>query len=239
MDYAVTFDLWNTLIRERCYNQAAERLSANMGRILVTAGHDIEGDKLAGIIEECRKMVMARQVDEGLDMIPEEQLAWILGRAGLRPRGQVVGELLEYYTSARGRDEILVVEGAKATLRILAQRYRLALICNTGRTPGRVVRPWLADAGLCEYLQVLIFSNEEKIAKPNPNIFLKTLGELGVEPGRAAHIGDDPRTDLKGALAAGVLPIWFNSGSRENIPEGVPEVQQLSELPALLASIWN
>ena len=119
MDYAVTFDLWNTLIWERHHDQVANRLSANMGRVLTAAGYGIEKDQLSGIIEECRQMVMARQVKEGLDILPEEQLYWILGRVGLAPTGRVVKELLEYYTSVRDRGEILIMEGAEAVLEVL------------------------------------------------------------------------------------------------------------------------
>ncbi|NLP18275.1 MAG: HAD family hydrolase [Firmicutes bacterium] len=239
MDYAVTFDLWNTLIWERHHDQVANRLSANMGRVLTAAGYGIEKDQLSGIIEECRQMVMARQVKEGLDILPEEQLYWILGRVGLAPTGRVVKELLEYYTSVRDRGEILIMEGAEAVLEVLARKYRLALICNTGRTPGRVIRPWLAAAGLSKYLQVLTFSNELGIAKPNPDIFFQTLEKLGAVPERAAHIGDDPRTDVKGARSAGMVPIWFNSRQREDAPPEARQVQHLDRLAGLLKSIWD
>ncbi|NLJ34070.1 MAG: HAD family hydrolase [Firmicutes bacterium] len=238
MDYAVTFDLWNTLIYEKHYDQAADRLAKNLGRVLAAAGPSIREDRLAAIIEECRQMVMARQVKEGLDILPEEQLYWILGRAGLTPTGELTGELMGYYTSARGRGEILVMEQAGEVLAVLAEKYRLALICNTGRTPGRVIRPWLAAAGLSKYLQVLTFSNELGIAKPNRDIFTRTLGELGAVAERAAHIGDDPRTDVKGALTAGMVPIWFTSGQEGDAPQGVWRVQHLSQLPGLLESIW-
>lgn len=239
MDYAVTFDLWNTLIWERCHDQVADRLAANMGRVLAAAGYGIEGDQLAKVIVECRQMVMARQVKEGLDILPQEQLYWILGRAGLAPTGLVIKELLEYYTSVRDRGEILIMEGAKTVLGILAPKYRLALICNTGRTPGQVIRPWLTAAGLSKYLRVLTFSNELGIAKPNPDIFSQTLKKLGVVPERAAHIGDDPRTDVKGARWAGMIPIWFNSRQRDDVPPEVRRVQHLDQLPALLKSIWD
>lgn len=238
MDYAVTFDLWNTLIYEKHYDQAADRLAKNLGRVLAAAGPSIREDRLAAIIEECRQMVMARQVKEGLDILPEEQLYWILGRAGLTPTGELTGELMGYYTSARGRGEILVMEQAGEVLAVLAEKYRLALICNTGRTPGRVIRPWLAAAGLSKYLQVLTFSNELGIAKPNRDIFTRTLGELGAVAERAAHIGDDPRTDVKGALTAGMVPIWFTFGQEGDAPPGVWRVQHLSQLPGLLESIW-
>ena len=238
MVYAVTFDLWNTLLYERNHDQVADRLAREFSEILTEAGYSIEEARLAQIFRECRDMVMGRQVKEGLDMTPEEQLAWSLGRAGLALTGQVAEELLELYTSARGREEVLVMDGAVETLAKLAEKYRLALICNTGRTPGRVIRPWLEERGLSRYLQVLTFSNEHRIAKPNPRIFRQTLEELGAVPERAAHIGDDPRTDLKGARATGMVPLWFNPTGREDGPDWAHQVRHLADLPALLEEIW-
>ncbi|HHW91457.1 MAG TPA: HAD family hydrolase [Firmicutes bacterium] len=239
MVYAVTFDLWNTLLYERNHERVADRLAEDLGGILAGAGYSIEETRLAQFIRECRAMVMRRQVDEGLDMAPEEQLAWILGRAGAAPTGQVAEKLLEFYTTARGGEEIRVMDGAVDTLRELAREYRLALICNTGRTPGKVIRPWLKEKGLNRYLEVLTFSNEQRIAKPNPRIFLHTLKQLGAVPERAAHVGDDPRTDLKGARTTGMIPVWFNPTGREDGPDWAYQVQRLSDLPALLAEIWT
>lgn len=183
-------------------------------------------------------MVMRRQVEEGLDLAPEEQLTWVLGRLGVAASGWLA-ELLELYTSGRAGADIRVMEGARETLAQLAQRYRLALICNTGRTPGRVIRRWLEFHGLSPYLEVLTFSNELGIAKPNPEIFLYTLKQLGIPPEGAAHIGDDPRTDLKGARTTGMVPIWFNPRQREDGPAWAYQVQRLPDLPAVLAEIWG
>jgi FMN hydrolase / 5-amino-6-(5-phospho-D-ribitylamino)uracil phosphatase len=48
-----------------------------------------------------------------------------------------------------------------------------------------------------------VTSAEVGAAKPSPAPFLTALERLGVEPGRALHIGDHPK-DKDGAAAAGM-----------------------------------
>ena len=47
----------------------------------------------------------------------------------------------------------------------------LGVISNTGRTPGRVLRQLLADAGLLQHFAVLAFSDERGVRKPAAAMF--------------------------------------------------------------------
>jgi putative hydrolase of the HAD superfamily len=73
-----------------------------------------------------------------------------------------------------------------------------------------VVSNW--DIGLAEHLErigiahlfsTVVTSAEAGAAKPNPAAFRLALGRLGVEPGRALHVGDEGE-DAEGAAAAGM-----------------------------------
>ena len=44
-------------------------------------------------------------------------------------------------------------------------------------------------------------------AKPRPEIFERAVETLGVAPSEILHIGDNERTDVRGALAAGLRAI--------------------------------
>lgn len=59
----------------------------------------------------------------------------------------------------------------------------------------------LAEAGI--ELEVAVSCAEASAAKPDPAIFAVALDRLGVEPGRALHVGDTAE-DEKGARAAGL-----------------------------------
>ncbi len=102
------------------------------------------------------------------------------------------------------------VEHADETLAALsAANIRLGLVCDTGFTPGRVVRRLLEDAGLCDYLEVLCFSDEVGVPKPGNEIFAKALAELGARPPEAIHVGDLKRTDIAGAHDMGMHAARF------------------------------
>ena len=59
-------------------------------------------------------------------------------------------------------------------------------------------------AGLGLDFDAIVTCGETGVRKPDPRIFLEALGRLGVEPGRALHVGDSPHTDGVGAAAAGI-----------------------------------
>ena len=76
--------------------------------------------------------------------------------------------------------------------------------------PLAVVSNW--DVGLAEHLErigaahlfsAIVTSAEAGAAKPDPEVFRVALERLGVDPGRALHVGDEPE-DEEGAAAAGM-----------------------------------
>src|SRR5207248_9104590 len=70
---------------------------------------------------------------------------------------------------------------------------------------GRVLRRVLERHGLLGWFDATVFSNEYGRVKPDPSIFHHTLGLLGgVEPARAAHVGDLEELDVDGAHNAGM-----------------------------------
>lgn len=99
--------------------------------------------------------------------------------------------------------EVRALEGAHQALSRLADAgVRRGLICDTGFSPGRVVRQLLDRVGLLELLEVTIFSDEIGAPKPDPAVFRAALDGLGVSAADAVHVGDLRRSDIAGARAA-------------------------------------
>jgi len=129
--------------------------------------------------------------------------------------------------------------GARVALETLAaEGVRLAVVSNTMRTPGEVVRQVLAQSELLPLFQVLTFSDECGIRKPAPAIFRLTLEALGVPPEDAVHVGDDPILDVEGARDAGLRVIQVTPDGRATAPVK-PDVviRHLGELPAALGQL--
>jgi putative hydrolase of the HAD superfamily len=92
--------------------------------------------------------------------------------------------------------------------------------------PAAVVSNWdwslrrtLAALGV--EVDAIVTCGETGVRKPDPRIFLEALGRLGVEPGRALHVGDTADTDGAGAAAAGIdariVDRTGRSGGRDTI----------------------
>lgn len=89
-----------------------------------------------------------------------------------------------------------VLPGVADTLeRLRSLGLELAVVANWDLTLRRL----LEEIGLTEYFRAVVHAS----GKPSPDGVLRALRELGVEPARALHIGDDEVDELA-ARAAGV-----------------------------------
>ena len=92
------------------------------------------------------------------------------------------------------------VAGAVETLeRLRGQCLPLAVVANW----DCALHGHLAGLGLDRFFDVVVTSAEAGAPKPDPAPFRLALARLGVEPGRALHVGDEP-ADEAGARAAGM-----------------------------------
>jgi len=74
--------------------------------------------------------------------------------------------------------------------------------------------------------------------KPVATYFETALGELDVDPGRAAMVGDDVVNDVGGAQAVGIVGVLVRTGKfrPDDVDRGSPDavVDSLADVPALL-----
>src|SRR3989441_6778616 len=84
----------------------------------------------------------------------------------------------------------------------LARRYRLGILSNFYGNLARVCD----DAGIRSFFDALVDSAEVGWTKPDPRIFQRALGALGVSASAATFIGDSLPRDMAGAAAVGVRP---------------------------------
>jgi putative hydrolase of the HAD superfamily len=148
-----------------------------------------------------------------------------------------IGKLTQEFELASTETGVDAVDGARETLAALREaNIRLGLVCDTGFTPGSVVRTLLDDNGLLEYLEVLCFSDEVGVPKPGAEIFNKALAELGVHPPEAVHVGDLKRTDIAGAHDFGMKAVRFRGvhDDKSDAPEARVVIDRHEEMLELL-----
>jgi len=88
-------------------------------------------------------------------------------------------------------------------------RIRMGVVSNTSFSQA-TIRHELSKHGLADLLPVHVVSAEYAVRKPNPLIFEAAAGLLGLPCHEIWFVGDRLDTDIAGASAAGMNPIWFS-----------------------------
>jgi FMN phosphatase YigB (HAD superfamily) len=236
---AVTFDFWNTLfvavragdVRIRQIKMALERNGhADFGVEVI--GHAMslawqEWDRVW--VQERRTFgaeewvdLLLRELQVTLDRSEQESLVHKMAISGMEANPPPV-------------------DGLKGILPYLADSYRLGVICDTGLSPGWMLRDWMETHGILRYFSQQTFSDELGVSKPHPEAFLFTLARLGVSARQAVHVGDYPRTDIAGAKAVGMRAIRFKGvvdWTDDEQAKADAEIQSYDELAPLLVK-WS
>jgi putative hydrolase of the HAD superfamily len=226
----VTFDCWGTLIVDARADLArAQRVEA-IGAIC--------GVEEAGRAEALLNEAWAVHFDHwvaGRQWGSGGMASWIAERT-LGGTDGVATRLTEAFEEAALRTGIGVVDAAEETLASLKESgYAIALVCDTGFTPGRVVRRLFAQHDLPGHIDAWAFSDEVGVPKPAQAMFEAALGAAGGRPG--VHVGDLRRTDVAGARGAGLSSVRFTGvwDDTSDLLDADVVIQDLRELAGLLS----
>lgn len=135
-------------------------------------------------------------------------------------------------------EEEVLYPDAVSCLKALHSRFSIGIIAN--QPLGTADR--MEKMGLAPYLDRIISSAEEGLAKPDPAIFRLALERAGCRPEQAVMIGDRLDNDIAPAKQLGMTTIWVKQGfgglSTPRTPEETPDftVESLSDIPALFDS---
>jgi putative hydrolase of the HAD superfamily len=236
----VTFDFWQTLLADTPASGAAAnalRLSG-VGAVLRRAGQSYAPSALEAA--DLRALARLNAIwAEQRDIPPPEQVGIYLAALDpALPRALSDADLAavaEAYANPVLTHAPVVAAGAVDAIRSLAAAgLTLAIISNTGRTPGTTLRRLLAGAGVLDAFRVFSFSDEVGARKPAAEIFHRTLAAAGCAPGVAVHVGDDPVNDVAGARAVGMRAVHYVPGGGPVAEGADAAARHFGELAALL-----
>jgi len=236
---AVTIDFWNTLFVDHRGRERERRRAAWLRTELDALGEhpsDVAlADALAGGFDYFDRVWR----DEQRTPLASETTEALLAALGVRLPDDAFARTVEYFERLLLDVPPEPMPGAAGALPALAARYKLAVVCDTGYSPGSVLTEVLARSGLLEPFSYLFFSNEHGMSKPDPRVFKHTLEQLGVRAGEAAHVGDMQRTDIAGAQAAGMMAVHFVGASARDVGRSTADliVRHFDELPAALGGL--
>jgi HAD superfamily hydrolase (TIGR01509 family) len=145
---------------------------------------------------------------------------------------EVVRRLLETY-----RTHLPLMPGAVDAVRRLAERYPLAVASSSNRP---IIDAVLEIAGLAQYFDATVSSEEVPRGKPAPDVYLEAARRLGIAPERCAAV-EDSHGGIRAAKAAGMFTIAFPNPTyppdEESLAQADVVIRSLDELtPELVAS---
>ncbi|MCY3905110.1 MAG: HAD-IA family hydrolase [Caldilineaceae bacterium] len=129
--------------------------------------------------------------------------------------------------AARFNDEFTVnalvpdPEVLEALDRLMQRGYRLGLITNC----GPAVPLHFPQSPLAQFIDVPVFSCEERIAKPSSDIYQRTCQRLKIRAQDCIYLGDGSSQELTGAAAVGMRPVLKRTDLRDVYDRHRPEVE--------------
>ena len=238
---AVTFDLWSTLITEaqpglrRTRTERIRRIDEILRTTQIVSSIEAV-DRAYTVVGERLEALWKLHLDTGARGQVEMLLDALPGGNSLIRSELLLDRLIEAYTYPILSDLPIPIDGAADVLATLEARdLRLAVICNTGRTPGKVLRIILERLNLAKHLAVQTYSDEVGLRKPRREIFEHTLAALGVDPQEALHVGDTLASDIAGASAIGMRAVHLcHARGADSIPADGETITSLPELVSLI-----
>ncbi len=228
---AITFDFWGTLVDaggQGTKSLRVDRLAYFLPRFSreeLDAAYD-------------RAWAHFRELlDQGLGPCPVTMVSLTLDLLGAALLPPEFDALTRYWEESILDEPPALLPGALDVLRAVRGRgLWVGLISDTGVTPGRVTRRFLRDRSALRLFDWLSFSDELGISKACPQAFRQTLRAFGVRPDEAAHLGDLPQSDLRGAKASGVCALLLleNSHREDGIAQADLTLERLADLPNAL-----
>jgi putative hydrolase of the HAD superfamily len=130
------------------------------------------------------------------------------------------------------RSEVELFGDVVPALRSLGRRYRIVAVSNGNADVRRT--------GIGQFFELAVSPTLTGASKPDRAIFEYVLERTGVDRTAVVHVGDEPETDIAGALGAGMTAVWVNRDGRA-WPAGQPHphasIASLAELARVLAEL--
>ena len=128
------------------------------------------------------------------------------------------------------REQAILIDGAIEFLQDVEDYATIAIVTN-GTESVQLNR--LKISGIADFADGVYTSEKLGVTKPNKQIFLAALKDLGVEKtDKVLVVGDRLQSDIKGGINAGLDTCWVNFDNAENNTNITPKytVQDFTQL---------
>ena len=234
---AITFDLWNTLFENISYSELRLNL---LNTYLKNKNPNFGSSDLIESYTSFFSFTNPRLKKlEFTHVYTRERITKLLNELNIGLSSIELDGLINDLESTMLENPPLLKKGVKDTLAVLNQDYKLALISDTGITPGRIIRIVLEQYEILKFFETTIFSDETGYYKPHSIAFKTALDHLKCTPNHSIHIGDLLETDIKGAKEYNMYTIWIKN-KLQNVSINIQpdfEVNEISEVINIIKNI--
>ncbi len=209
---AVCFDLWGTLVADApgvADARAAERVR-RIDRALRDGAWPAPPEAITDAMQATVDTVVGVHQDN-IDIDAEERVALFYRHLdpSLRPEHDLPADAVAAVRTAIHESALYhppeLLPGAADTLAALqGSGCRLALVSNTGLSPGVALRSLLDALGVGRYFVAQVYSDELRSWKPDPRMFDEAVFALGVPKEQTLFVGDTAEADILGAQSYGI-----------------------------------
>ncbi len=150
-----------------------------------------------------------KEITQGNNIDRNEFVAKVIERAQTSPK-PIVSAAEDYGVKvpAWRHDLEVLYPDTKELLQRLSQKYKIGIIAN--QDFGTEQR--LTDFNVYQYINLVIASAEEGVAKPDLRIFQIALDRANCKPEEAVMVGDRIDNDIIPANKIGMTTVWIKQG---------------------------
>lgn len=132
-------------------------------------------------------------------------------------------------------EHVQLTPGLKEVFEDLNKDYKFALATSTVESLASTA---LERFSLVNFFKVRVHGDDIKNGKPDPEIFLKALSDLGFEKNETVVI-EDSLNGMKAGKAAGMKVIGFKASHNKDVDFSIADyvIEDLREIPRIIKSI--
>lgn len=206
---AVTLDYWDTIYAGASLPERVTRRREALFHFVRRLGATLSAAEFEGLYRDSAVEADRWWREEHRGYTTADRIHWILDRLGVRGAATdaAVADVAAHVDQTLVDLPAPLLPGAREALDALRGRVHLAVISDTGFASGKAQDALLVKDGVRDHFTATVYSMDVGHAKPHPAIFASALSALGVPAPQVIHVGDNERTDVGGALAAGMRAV--------------------------------
>lgn len=205
----ITVDFWNTLFDSHDGNIRNDARLKVLLSTLKDLEFEIDFNKFDEVVRRSWQYYSMIWETEFRTPNAEELINFVWNEMNFDKNPKAIDYIVKFFEKSIIYFPPNLLPNAKDVICKLSQKYKLAIVSDTGFSPGIVMRELMDTVEILKYFSAFSFSDETGVAKPHPKAFDTILKELDCMPEEALHIGDIERTDICGARDIGMRAIKY------------------------------